>query len=293
MVRRPKKEYWLEEEAEKMILELENGAKLRILYFKAKNKSKETLNLVFYSGFISYVYIWEKAIEKLREKHDIYFIETREKEFSRFPKDEVVYNTETLAEDFVLVLKECKIIGHDLENTVFIGSSIASVAMLEAMGKYDINPLISFHSSPQMKYTAADRRKNMHIVGRIPYFIVLLIKPLIFFFYGLKFRKDRDSARRRKHTLARLLQPSQQKWMRKAKTFAAPYEVDKEALKKIKSPVIIIGAKEDPEHDEEEVQKLINLIPRSKFRKVKEKADTHNEVLAEIVFEELSKLRKK
>ena len=74
MVRRPVKEYFLENEAEKKFLELSNGVKLRVLLLQAEKPSEDSMNIVFYSGFISYIFLWRESIKILRKNHHIFFI---------------------------------------------------------------------------------------------------------------------------------------------------------------------------------------------------------------------------
>lgn len=59
MVHRPKNEYFLENEAEKKFIELSNGAKLRVLFLQAEKPNKATMDIVYYSGFISYIFFGE------------------------------------------------------------------------------------------------------------------------------------------------------------------------------------------------------------------------------------------
>ncbi|MEE9410243.1 MAG: hypothetical protein V3V41_04885, partial [Candidatus Heimdallarchaeota archaeon] len=167
MVKRPKDEYLLENECEKKIMELPNGAKVRILFVPSENKTKESMNIIFYSGFISYIYLWKDSIKLLRKNHSVIFIESREKEFSAFPPNEVIYDIDALGKDFTLIVEELKI---DLQKSVFTGSSIASVAVLEAMSENDFQPFLSIHSSPQAYYEANNKTKIL--ATYFPYWFV-------------------------------------------------------------------------------------------------------------------------
>lgn len=285
MVRRPKSEYALENETDKKFIDLPNGAKLRVLTLKADEKTDETRDIVFYSGYISYIFLWRESVKLLRKNHNIVFIETREKEFSSFPPDDVVYDVDTLGEDFVQSLKELKI---EPEDCVVTGSSIASVGVLEAMSKYGVQPFLSVHSSPQKTY----KENNMiKILPKLfPHWFVSLVKPFVYLSYKIKFRRDKESGISRIHTLRRMLQKSSLQWMRKIKSFMPEYEMNREAVKNIKSPVIIVGAQDDPEHDTGSIEEIVELIPGAKFRPVPFKNDTHSEAYAKIILEEISEL---
>lgn len=287
MVRRPANEYYLENEAEKKFLELSNGVKLRVLLLQAENPSYDSMNIIFYSGFISYIFLWRESIRVLKKNHHIFFIESREKEFSSFPADEIIYDARTLGEDFILAFDALEL---DLKNCVITGSSIASVGILESMNRHDFRPFLSVHSSPQIKYKENNKPKILSTL--FPHCFVISLKPFIYLFYKIKFRRDKESGRNRIHTLSRTFQKSSLKWMKKIEKFMPDYEMKKESVDKIKSPVIIVGAQDDPEHDTESIKKMVNYIPGSKYRPVPYKDDTHNEAFGNIILEEMRNLVK-
>ena len=287
MVRRPESEYYLENEAEKRFIELPNGVKMRVLFIDAEEPNENTKNIVYYSGFISYIFLWRDSVKVLRKNHNIIFLETREKEFSSFPPDKVIYSANTLGEDFLLAFKELDL---DPQECVIAGSSIASVGVLEAMSETNFNPFLSVHSSPQMTYK--ENNKPKILATYFPHFLVILLKPFIYLSYKIKFRRDKESGRSRIHTLSRMFMRSSLLWMRKLESFMPDYQMTKEAVENINSPVVIVGAQDDPEHDTDSVKEMTNLIPGSKFRPVPFKDDTHNEVFAQVILEEIDELLK-
>ena len=287
MVRRPQKEYWLENETEKKTILLPNGAKIRVLFLSADEETNETKDIIFYSGFISYIFLWRESVKKLRKNHRIIFIETREKEFSAFPPDQVIYSVDTLGEDFIHIVKELEL---DLDKCVVAGSSIASVGVLEAMSKHNIKPFLSVHSSPQTHYKT--NNKINILANYLPYWLIVIAKPIVYLIYKIKFRRDPESGISRIHTLSRMLQKSQIDWMKRLDSFMPEYEMQEENVKDINSPVIIVGGQDDPEHDTESVRRMVQLIPSSKFRPVPLKNDTHGEAFADIILEEIENYNK-
>ena len=288
MVRRPINEYQLENDSNKIFVELDNGAKLRVLLLEAENKNDATMNIIFYSGFISYIFLWRESVKILKQSHNIYFIETREKEFSSFPPNEIIYDVESLGEDFIQTFKS---LGLKKEESVIAGSSIASVGILEAMSKYDFRPFFSIHSSPQTYYETNNKPKIL--ATYFPLWFIIIIKPIIYLIYKIKFRKDTESGRSRIHTLSRMFSKPTLGWMKKIQKFMPEYEMKKEAVEGIKSPVVIVGAQDDPEHDTDSIKKIINYIPGSKYVPVPYKNDTHNEIQAGIILDEINNLKKK
>ena len=285
MVRHPKSEYALENETDKQFVNLPNGAKLRVISLKADEKTDETRDIVFYSGYISYIFLWRESIELLRKNHNVIFMETREKEFSSFPPNNIVYDVDTLGEDFVQSLEELKL---KPEDCVVTGSSIASVGVLEAMSKYDVRPFLSVHSSPQKTYK---ENNIIKILPKLfPHWFVSLVKPFVYLSYKIKFRRDKESGVSRIHTLRRMLQKSSLQWMKKIESFMPDYEMTREAVKNIRSPVIIVGAQDDPEHDTSSIEEIVELIPGARFRPVPFKNDTHGEAYAKIILEEINEL---
>ncbi len=285
MVRRPKKEYALENETKKTIVNLPNGAKLRVLTLQADEKTEMTRDIIFYSGYISYIYLWRESIPLLRKNHNVIFIESREKEFSSFPPNNIAYTVDTLREDFAQAIEELQI---KPEECVFTGSSIASVGVLEAMSKYNIQPFLSVHSSPQKYYKENTKAKTA--ARLLPHWFVTIVKPIVYLIYKVKFRRDKESGKSRIHTLGRMLQKSQLKWMRNLEMLMCDYEMNKESVKNIKSPVFIVGAQDDPEHDTGSIEEMVGMIPGAKYRPVPFKNDTHNEAFAKIILEEMKKV---
>ena len=287
MVRRPENEYYLENEAEKKFINLPNDVKLRVLYICADEPNDNTKNIVYYTGFISYIFLWRESVKLLRKNHNLIFIETREKEFSSFPPDEVIYSADTLGEDFLLAFKELEL---DPNECVIAGSSIASVGVLEAMSEHNFNPFLSVHSSPQTTYKENNKPKILSTY--FPHFLVIMLKPFIYLSYKIKFRRDKESGRSRIHTLSRMFMKSTLNWMKRLESFMPDFEMKEENVKNINSPVVIVGAQDDPEHDTESIKKIVTFIPGSKYRPVPFKNDTHNEHFGKIILEEIAELQK-
>jgi len=87
-----------------------------------------------------------------------------------------------------------------------------------------------------------------------------------------------------------MLQRNYLNWMKRLESFLPDYEMKQKSVNKIKSPVIIVGAQDDPEYNTESIKKMINFIPGSIYRPVPYKDDTHNEAFGNIIIEEMRNL---
>ena len=190
-----------------------------------------------------------------------------------------------MGEDFILAFNALDL---DPKRCVIAGSSISSVGVLISMSKHDFRPFLSVHSSPQIKYKENKKRKIL--ATYFPHWFIISQKPLVYLFYKFRFRRDIESGRSRIHTISRMLQKSFLNWMKRLDSFLPDYEMKLELVNNIKSPVIIVGAQDDPEHDTESIKKIINFIPGSKYRPVPYKDDTHNVAFGNIIVEEMESL---
>lgn len=284
-MRRPVKEYFLENEADKIFVDLENKVKLRVLYLSAKDPSVLSMNIIYYSGYNSYLFAWFESVEVLRQNHNIYFIETREKEFSFLPENDKRYGIYSLAEDFNLVLKELDV---PLETCVFTGSSVASNAVLYAMSSYSIKPFVAVLATPQIEMRANPLASKW--ARAVPRWFAISLKPLLRLISRFVFRRDKKHHQSFSHALSRMFSKYHFEWL-KAAPIMVDYYMENDNFDNISSPLVIVCPEDDPLHDMLLVQKIKELLPKAEIQNVPLNSDTHNETLAEIIENTLTKLK--
>ncbi|MHA1551719.1 MAG: hypothetical protein ACTSQC_07220 [Candidatus Heimdallarchaeaceae archaeon] len=284
-MRRPVKEYFLENEADKIFVDLENRVKLRVLYLSAKNSSDLSMNIIYYTGYNSYLFAWFESVEVLRQNHNIYFIETREKEFSFLPENDKRYDIYSLAEDFNLVLKELDV---PLETCVFTGSSIASNAVLYAMSSYSIKPFVAVLATPQTEMRANTLASKW--ARAFPRWLAISLKPLVRLISRFIFRRDKKHYQSFSHSISRMFSKYHFEWL-KAAPIMDDYYMENDNFDNISSSLVIVCPEDDPTHDMLLVQKIKVLLPKAEIQTVPKNSDTHNETLAEIIENTLTKLK--
>lgn len=284
-MRRPVKEYFLENEADKIFVELENKVKLRVLYLSAENPSVQSMNIIYYSGYNSYLFAWFESVEVLRQNHNIYFIETREKEFSFLPENDKRYDIYSLAEDFNLVLKELDV---PLETCVFTGSSVASNAVLYAMSSYSIKPFVAVLATPQIEMRANPLASKW--ARAVPRWFAISLKPLLRLISRFVFRSDKKHHQSFSHAIGRMFSKSHFEWLKTA-PIMDDYYMKNDNFDNISSPLVIVCPEDDPLHDMLLVQRIKDLLPKAEIQNVPLNSDTHNETLAEIIENTLKKLK--
>lgn len=285
-MRKPKKEYYLEWEAEKIFINLKNGAKLRVLYYPAITKSENTLNIVYNSGFNSYIFIWLESVEELRKSHNIYFIETREKEFCEMPESNKDYSVTILSEDFKDALDE---LGLDISKCVFTGSSIGSNGILFSMNQYNLKPFLAVLATPM---AIMERSKLIDITLWIPFFVAQLLKPFFYLFITIMFRNDKAQVKTMKHGVSRMLKKKSMTWL-KLNPLSEPYIMSEEHTKNLHSPIVIVNPEADKTHDSRLMAKMVAFFPKAKFITVPVNSETHNKRFAKIILDEIENQRNK
>ena len=283
-MRKPKKEYYLEWEAEKIFINLKNGAKLRVLYYPAITKSEDTLNIVYNSGFNSYVFIWLESVEELRKSHNIYFIETREKEFCEMPENNKSYSVPVLSEDFKDALDE---LGLDISKCVFTGSSSGSNGILFSMNQYNLKPFLAVLATPM---AVMERIKLLDTTLWMPYIVAQLLKPFFYLLITRMFRNDKAQVKTMKHGVSRMLKKKSMTWLR-ANPLNEPYIMTEEHTKNLHSPIVIVNPEADKTHDSSLMAKMVTFLPKAKFITVPVNSETHNKRFAKIILDEIENQR--
>ena len=283
---KPKKEYYLEWESEKIFVNLKNGAKLRVLYYPAITKSENTLNIVYNSGFNSYVFIWLESVEELRKSHNIYFIETREKEFCEMPENNKGYSVPILSEDFKYALDE---LGLDINKCVFTGSSIGSNGILLSMNQYHLKPFLAVLATPM---AVMERSNLIDVTLWMPFYVAQMLKPFFYLFITIMFRNDKSQVKTMKHGVSRMLKKKSMKWLR-LNPLSEPYVMSEEHTNNLLSPIVIVNPGADKTHDSSLMAKIEAFLPKAKFVTVPVNSDTHNKRFAEIILDEIENQRNK
>jgi len=237
-------------------LTVEEGVSLRLFEWQPENEDGAD-PILFVAGWISLVTGWVPLLEKLVRNRPVYYLETREKSSAEITQDLMrpsSFSVPRLAEDLVEVSNQLDL---DHDRTVLFGSSMGSNAILEALkgdrlkakGAFVVGPNAEFHF-PWWG------RPLVHL----PSCVYSAAKPFVLWYlrtFRVNEREDPEQMARYVRTV-RAADP-------KRIMLSARAVIDYDAmpgLDTISSPVAVAYAANDTLHGAEEVQRIVDTMPR-------------------------------
>ena len=237
-------------------LTLEEGVRLRLYEWRPVNDDGAD-PIFFVAGWISLVTGWVPLLEKLVQSRPVFYLETREKESAEIPAELMrpsSFSVSRLAEDLVEVSNQLDL---DRDRAVLFGSSMGSNAILEALkgdrlkakGAFVVGPNAEFHF-PWWG------RPLVHL----PSCVYSAAKPFVLWYlrtFRVNVREDPEQMARYVRTV-RAADP-------KRIMLSARAVIDYDAmpgLDTISSPVAVAYAANDTLHGAEEVQRIVDAMPR-------------------------------
>ncbi|MDH3813536.1 MAG: alpha/beta hydrolase [Acidobacteriota bacterium] len=237
-------------------LTVEEGVSLRLFEWQPENEDGAD-PILFVAGWISLVTGWVPLLEKLVRNRPVYYLETREKSSAEITQDLMrpsSFSVPRLAEDLVEVSNQLDL---DHDRAVLFGSSMGSNAILEALkgdrlkakGAFVVGPNAEFHF-PWWG------RPLVHL----PSSVYSAAKPFVLWYlrtFRVNEREDPEQMARYVRTV-RAADP-------KRIMLSARAVIDYDAmpgLDTISSPVAVAYAANDTLHGAEEVQRIVDTMPR-------------------------------
>ena len=235
---------------------MEEGVSLRLFEWQPENEDGAD-PILFVAGWISLVTGWVPLLEKLVRNRPVYYLETREKSSAEITQDLMrpsSFSVPRLAEDLVEVSNQLELDG---DRTILFGSSMGSNAILEALkgdrmkakGAFVVGPNAEFHF-PWWG------RPLVHL----PSWVYSAAKPFVLWYlrtFRVNEREDPEQMARYVRTV-RAADP-------KRIMLSARAVIDYDAmpgLDTISSPVAVAYAANDTLHGAEEVQRIVDTMPR-------------------------------
>jgi len=237
-------------------LTVEEGVSLRLFEWQPEIEDGAD-PILFVAGWISLVTGWVPLLEKLVRNRPVYYLETREKSSAEITQDLMrpsSFSVPRLAEDLVEVSNQLELDG---DRTILFGSSMGSNAILEALkgdrmkakGAFVVGPNAEFHF-PWWG------RPLVHL----PSWVYSAAKPFVLWYlrtFRVNEREDPEQMARYVRTV-RAADP-------KRIMLSARAVIDYDAmpgLDTISSPVAVAYAANDTLHGAEEVQRIVDTMPR-------------------------------
>ena len=237
-------------------LTVEEGVSLRLFEWQPENEDGAD-PILFVAGWISLVTGWVPLLEKLVRNRPVYYLETREKSSAEIKQNLLrpsSFSVPRLAEDLIEVSKQLDLDG---DHTVLFGSSMGSNAILEALKGDRLEAKAAFLVGPNAEFHFPWwGRPLVHL----PPWVYSAAKPFVLWYlrnFRVNVREDPEQMARYVRTI-RSADPERI-------MLSARAVIDYEAmpgLDTISSPVAVAYAANDTLHGEEEVQKIVNAIPK-------------------------------
>ncbi len=237
-------------------LTVEEGVSLRLYDWRPENDNGAD-PILFVAGWISLVTGWVLLLEKLVRTRQVYYLETREKESAEISPDLMrpsSFLVARLAEDLIEVSNQ---LGLDPDRTVLFGSSMGSNAILEALKGDRLQAKAAFVVGPNAEFHFPWwGRPLVHLPPRV----YSAAKPFVLWYlrtFRVNTREDPEQMARYVRTV-RAADPERI-------MLSARAVIDYDAtpgLDTISSPVAVAYAANDTLHGEEEVQRIVDAMPR-------------------------------
>jgi pimeloyl-ACP methyl ester carboxylesterase len=237
-------------------LTVEEGVRLRLYEWRPENDVGAD-PILFVAGWISLVTGWAPLLEELVQSRPVFYLETREKESAQIspelmrPAD---FSVPRLAEDLVEVSNQLEI---ESDHTVLFGSSMGSNAILEALKGDRLTARAAFLVGPNAEFHFPWwGRPLVHL----PPWVYSAAKPFVLWYlrnFRVNVREDPEQMARYVRTI-RAADPERI-------MLSARAVIDYEAmpgLDTVSAPVAVAYAANDTLHNEEEVQKIVDAMPK-------------------------------
>jgi pimeloyl-ACP methyl ester carboxylesterase len=239
-------------------LTVEGGVSLRLYEWQPEDVGQAD-PILFVAGWISLVTGWAPLLEKLVPTRAVYYLETREKESADLAPGHMRpdgFTIPRLAEDLVAVSEA---LGLDRDRTVLFGSSMGSNAILEGLKGGRLAAKAAFLIGPNAEFHFPWwGRPLVHL----PPWVYSAAKPFVLWYlrnFRVNSREDPEQMARYVRTI-RAADP--ERIMLSARA-VINYDA-MPGLETVTVPVAVAFAASDTLHGENEVQRIVDAMPRGR-----------------------------
>jgi len=238
-------------------VEVEEGVRLRCYRWEPLSQNGAA-PVFFIAGWISLVTGWEALLQDLVRTRPVVYLETREKPSAEIPPRLMkasYFTIQRLADDLVSAAKTLEL---DNRNTVLFGSSMGSNAILEALKDSRLSARAAFLVGPNAEfYFPAWGKVAVRVV---PAWLIESLKGFVIW-YLRRFRVDSDSDPGQMARYVRTVSAADALRLKLSARAVQGYSA-LPGLETITTPVAVAYAESDTLHDEREVRRLVDAMPR-------------------------------
>ncbi len=239
------------------LVEVEEG--VRLLCYRWEPRTGNSAAPVFFiAGWISLVTGWKALLRELVRTRPVFYLETREKQSAEISPRLMKPSSFTipkLADDLVRAVGT---LGLDNDRTVLFGSSMGANAILEALKNSRLPAGAAFLVGPNEEfYFPAWGKVAVRVV---PAWLIERLKGFVIWYLG-KFRVNADSDPDQMARYVRTVRAADALRLKLSARAVQGYSV-LPGLETITAPVAVAYAESDTLHDEREVRRIVDTMPR-------------------------------
>jgi len=238
---------------------VEVGEGVRLRCYRWRPQSENDASPVFFvAGWISLVTGWKALLRVLVHTHPVVYLETREKPSAEIPLRLMTpsnFTIQKLADDVVIAAES---FGLDNDSTIFFGSSMGSNAILEALKGSRLSARAAFLVGPNAEFFFPAWGKVA--VRVVPAWLIERLKGFVIW-YLRKFRVDSNSDPEQMARYARTIRAADALRLKLSARAVQGYSA-LPGLESITAPVAVAYAESDTLHDEREVRRLVDAMPK-------------------------------
>ncbi len=255
------------------MVSVSDNVSLRVIEFHPQKITTQP-TVLFIAGWISLIKGWKIVLQEMTKDFNIIYVETREKISSQV-SGKAKFSVETIAQDIVTLADKFKL---EKDKYIIFGSSLGGTAILESYQDLKTHPLCFTLLGPNAEYRTPWWGK---IIIRLFWTrLYAVLKPFIKW-YLRNFRLDIETDRAQYEKYCNALDAADPKKLKPAALALSKYKVWG-ILKDIDLPVLIIGASKDLLHEPQNLIRMNQMLPNSKFLDMETNTLAHG---AELVVE--------
>lgn len=238
-------------------VEVEDGVRLRCYRWQPQSGNGSS-PVFFIAGWISLVRGWKALLQELVPSRPVVYLETREKESAEIPRRLLrpsSFAIPRLADDLLVASKQ---LGLDNDRTVLFGSSMGSNAILEALKGSRLPARAAFLVGPNAEFYFPLWGKVA--VRVVPAWLIERLKGFVIW-YLRRFRVDAESDPEQMARYIRTVNAADSLRLKLSARAVQGYSV-LPGLETITAPVAVAFADSDILHNEREVRRIVDAMPR-------------------------------
>lgn len=248
-------------------VETEPGVSVRLLHVPCRAQRPRG-RILFVAGWMSFPDSWRMVLEALCESHEVYYLESREKNSSRVPRD-ARFRIQELVDDYRAVARELEVGSGKLD---VVASSVGAATVIRGFGA-GVRPRRIALVSPVLRPEVPRVLPLVLTVARGP--LYPLVRSLASWWYGLFiYRVSRDEFQ---NSRFRAVLGGAEPWkVLRGAGDIFDLKIRMEEVGQVDVPALVLAASRDPQHRAEHVAAIADQLPHGRCIDLERFRRTHS-----------------